>query len=197
MIAGILVAGSTPDTDRKNPAELYQAYWSSSSHQDRAAASSIILSFACVLLVAFAAALAGLLRQRDEGPLPTVVGAGGTAAAAMLAAGAALLNGIGVAAMDSHYEPDGNTAILFENAGYLAAAVGMMSAAAMVVAWSMSNRRARVVPQWTLAVGVLVAIAGLGSYFTAWTLFMLLPAWSAIVAICLLVQREQPETVTA
>lgn len=190
MITGIFVAGSTPDTDRKNPADLFAAYWNNSSHQDHAAISAVVLSFTAVLLISFAIGMAGLLRQRDDGPLPTLVAAGGATAAALLAAGSAVLNGVGVAAMDSHYQPDGNTAILFENTGYLIAAVGMMSAAAMAVAWSLSNRRARLIPQWTLVATVLVAIAGLGSFFTAWFLFMLMPAWSAIVGICLLTLRD-------
>lgn len=196
MFTGIVVAGSTPDTDRKDPAGLYEAYWSTSSQQNKAIASALILSFACLLLIAFAAGLSTLLRRADDGPLPAVVGIGGGVAAALIAGGSALLNGVGGAAMESHYKPDGNTALLFENTGYLIVGAGMMAAAAMAVAWSLSNRRVRLVPQWTIAVTALVGLAGLGSFYTAWALFMLLPAWSAIVGVCLLALRD-PAPATA
>jgi asparagine N-glycosylation enzyme membrane subunit Stt3 len=65
-----------------------------------------------------------------------------------------------------------------------------MAAAVMAVAFSLSNRRARVVPQWTLVLSALLAIAGLGSIFTAWIGFMVLPLWGVVMGVCLLATKD-------
>src|SRR5687768_11572676 len=82
MIAGVAIAGTTPDTGA-GAAERYTEYWSKGSNQDKAATSGIVLTYATVLLVCFVAGLRHLLRRADDGPLPGLVGAAGTAGAAL------------------------------------------------------------------------------------------------------------------
>lgn len=190
MFAGITMSGTTPDSGGSGAAERYQEFWADSGNQDGAAYGTMVLTYATALLLLLASGLSWLVRRADDGPLPVVVLAGGVASAAGFAVGSALLNGAGNAAAESGYEPDGGSALLVEAIGYYTAAAAVMAAAVMAVAFSLSNRRARVVPQWTLVLTALLALAGLGSIFTAWIGFMVLPLWGVVVGVCLLVTKE-------
>lgn len=190
LFVGIVSSGTTPDRDGSDAAELYQAFWADEGNSDAASRGSMMLSYATVLLVLLSAGLHWLLRQADDGPLPAVVLGGGIASAAGFGAGAALLNGAGNAAAEGGYEPDGGSALLVESIGYYTATTAVMAAAAMAVAFSLSNRRARVVPQWTIVLSALLGLAGLGSIFTAWVGFMVLPLWGVVIGICLLATKE-------
>ena len=44
--------------------------------------------------------------------------------------------------------------------------------------------------QWTIVLTVLLALAGLGSIFTAWLGFMVLPLWAVVIGVCLLATKE-------
>lgn len=186
MLIGVFTSGSTPDSTGTGAVARYTDYWKSTDHQDKAALGSIILTYACVLLVAMAAGLRQLLAATDDGPLPALVLSAGTMAAALLGVGGALMNGVGLAGAESGYQADGNHGLLLEGVGYYTLAAAMMAGAAMAVAVSLSNRRARVLPQWTMALTGLFALAALGSIFTAWIGFMLLPVWAIVTGICLL-----------
>lgn len=191
MLVGIFASGTTPDTGA-GAIERYTEYWQDSGKQDRAVAGSIVVTFACVLLACFAAGLRHLLRAGDGGALPPVVLAAGSASSALFAVGVALINAPGIAAAESKgYEVDGNDALLLESVGYYTLTAAVMLAAAMAVAASLANRRARLVPQWTLVLTGLLALAGLGSIFTAWLGFLLLPVWAVVVGICLLLARDR------
>lgn len=186
MVTGVLVSGTTPDSQGSGAVQRYTDYWSDGDHQDKAALGSILLTYACVLLALLAAGLRSLL---STSALSRVVLGTGTAAAALLAAAAPLLNGPGVASAEGGYQPDGNEALLLEPIGYYTAATAMMMAAAMAVAFGIANRTERVVPQWTLVPGGLLGLVALGSIFAAWVGFMLLPLWSVLVGGCLLATR--------
>lgn len=190
MFAGITMSGTTPDSGGSGAAERYQEYWADSGHADRAAYGTMVLTYATALLVLLSSGLAWLVRRLDDGPLPMAVLAGGAASAAGFGAGAALLNGPGNAAAESGYEPDGGSALLVEAIGYYTTTAAVMAAAVMAVAFSLSNRRARVVPQWTMVLTALLALAGLGSIFTAWIGFMVLPLWAVVMGVCLLATKE-------
>lgn len=190
MLIGIVTSGTTPDTGT-GAIERYTEYWQDSGNQDRAAAGSIILTYACVLLACFAAGLRHLLRARHGGALPPIVLAAGAAASALFAVGASLVNAPGTAAAEATgYEVDGNDALLLESVGYHTLTGAVMLSATMAVAASLANRRARLVPQWTAVLAGLLALAGLGSIFTAWLGFLLLPVWAVVVGICLLPARD-------
>lgn len=191
MLVGIISSGTTPDRDGSDAAELYATYWQDSGHQDAASRGTVLLTYAVVLLVAFSSGLRHLLRRGDEGPLPDLVLAAGATSAALFGAGAALLNGAGNAAAEGGYSPEGGSALLVESIGYYTATAAVMTAAAMAVAASLSNRRSGVLPQWTIVLSGLLALAGLGSIWTAWLGFMLLPLWTVVTGICLLAVRER------
>jgi hypothetical protein len=194
MLIGVLSAGSTPDSTGSGAVKRYTEYWGDSGHQDKAALSAIILTYACVLLALFASGLRSLLARFEDGALASSVLSCGAAAAAAFAAGAMILNGPGVAAAESSgYTADGSDALLLEALGYYTAATAMMLAAAMAVAFSVANRRARVVPQWTIVLTALLALVALGSIFVAWIAFMLFPVWAIVMGICLLVGRDADE----
>jgi hypothetical protein len=186
MLAGVFSSGTTPDNGGSGAVQRYTEYWADSSHQDKAALGSVLLTYACVLLALFAAGLRSLL---VGGGLARVVLAGGTAAAATMAVASTLLNGVGIAAAESGYEADGNHALLLEGLGYYAMATAMMLAAAMAVAFGLANRTERVVPQWTLVLGGLLGLIALGTIFVAWVGFILLPVWAIVIGLCLLVTR--------
>ena len=190
MFLGIVMSGTTPDRDGSGAAELYQEYWADTAHADAASRGSMTLTYASVLLALFAGGLSWLVRRFDDGPLPSAVLATGAASAAAFGAGSAMINGVGIAVAEGGYEADGAAALLVESIGYYAVTAAVMAAAAMAVAFSVSNRRSRVVPQWTLVLTVLLALAGLGSIFSAWVGFMLLPLWSVVVGVCLLATKE-------
>lgn len=191
MFVGIVSSGSTPDRDLSNAAEAYAEYWADSGHQDAASRGSLILIYAWAMLVCFAAGLRHLLRRGgDDGPLPALTLAAGTACAATFGVAGMLINGVGLAGAEGGYTADGDAAMLVESIGYYTASAAMMLAAVTVVSASVANRRARVLPQWTIALTVLVAIAGAGTIFTAWLGFMLLPLWSVVVGIVLLVVKS-------
>ncbi|MCW2681661.1 MAG: hypothetical protein JWM62_3062 [Frankiales bacterium] len=190
MLAGIFTSGTTPDSTGSGAVERYQEYWSDSGHQDRASMAAIILTYACPLLVALAAGLRSLLRRVDDGPLPSLVLAAGAASAALFGTGSALINSPGVAAAESGYQVDGNAALHLESIGYYVLSTAVMLGAAMAVAVALSNRRAHVLPSWTVVLAGLVGLAAVGSIFTAWLGFILLPVWAVVVGVCLLVVRE-------
>lgn len=190
MLTGVLVTGSTPDSDGAGAVARYTDYWKSSDHQDKSVLASVVLTYACVLLLTMAAGLRQLLAARDDGPLPALVLSAGTAAAVLLGVGAVLANGVGIAGAEGGYQTDGNHGLLVESVGYYILTLAMMAGAAMAVAASLSNRRARQLPQWTAVVTALLALSALGSIFTAWIGFMLFPGWAIVIGVCLLAVRE-------
>jgi hypothetical protein len=195
MFVGVILAGTTPNSTGSGAIDRYTDYWSDSDHQDKAAMSAILHTYAWVLLVVFAAGLRSLLSVLADGVERFVVLAAGAASAALFGVGAALVNAPGVAAAETGYEPDGNQALLLESVGYYALSTGMMMAAAMAVAFGLANRRARIVPQWTLVLTGLFALVGLGSIFVAWVGFMLLPLWAVVMGGLLLLTRGDDATV--
>ena len=191
MLIGIFVSGTTPDSTGSGAIDRYTEFWAEGDNQDRAAWGSMILTYSIPLLVGFAAGLSRLLRRTDDGPLPSVVLAAGTAAAALLGVGGALMNGAGLAGAESGYQADGNEALLLESVGYYALTAAMMCAGAMALATGLSNRTVRMLPAWTVVLAALLGLVVLGSIFTAWIGFMLLPIWAIVVGVCLLATPDR------
>lgn len=194
MLAGMLLSGTTPDSEGASAAQRYAEYWADSENHDAATRGTLVLTYSVPLLVCLAAGLGWLLRRRDDGPLPGVVLAAGTAAAALLAVGGALVNGAGLAATETGFESNGHDALLTESIGYFALTGWVMCGATMAVAAAISNRRARVLPQWTAVVAALLGLVLVGSVFIAWVGFMLFPAWSVVIGGCLIATKEAATT---
>lgn len=190
MLTGIFLSGTTPDSTGSGAVDRYTEYWADGDNSDRAAWGSVVLTYAVPLLLCFAAGLSRLLRRSDDGPLPSLVLGAGGAAAALFATGGALMNGVGIAAAESGYRADGNDGLLLEAVGYYTLTAAMMCAGTMAVAAALSNRSARLLPAWTLVLAALLGLTALGSIFTAWIGFMLLPVWAIVVGICLLAGRQ-------
>ncbi len=201
-LAGILFAASfasllflvptTPDTGDSDAIQKYADFWNDTSHQSHAVVAAMVLTYAFLLLLAFAAGLRDLLRAVDSGPLPSLVlGAGAVAAALILAGGiASFVLGITADQVDS-FTVDGKTAMIFDQLGYGLLAPGFMAAAVMAVATGIVTVRTRVLPVWTAWLGFLLGLASVGSYFSAWTGFIGLPLWSAVLSIVLLLQNDR------
>ena len=191
-----LFGPSTPDTS-DGPAK-YAAYWSSDSHQTKARVGILLVSYAAVLLVVFSAGLRDRLRAVDAGPLPSYCLAAGTAAAALMVAGAASSFCSGLAAADnSGLKVDGTLALVLDDAGYALVATGLMLAGSLAVAVGIVTLRTNVLPRWTAWLGFLLGLAVVGSLLTAWTGFVGLPLWSVVVGITMLVPTAAVEPVTA
>ena len=190
MLAGIFTSGTTPDSTGSEAVDRYQEYWSDGGNQDRAAIGAMVLTYACALLVCFAAGLRSVLRRFDDGPLPSLVLAAGAGSAALLGVGSALVNSPGIAGAESGYEVDGNAALLLEGVGYYVLTTGIMLGGAMAIATAISNRRTHVLPGWTVVLAGLLGLATLGSIFTAWVGFILMPVWAIVVGVCLLLSPK-------
>lgn len=192
------LAGSTPDSSDAGAADRYLKYWTSGNHAHHATWAAFLLAYVGVLLVLFAAGLRDRLRTVDTGPLPSAVLAAGTVAAVLLVAGAQVTVAVGSASADTKsFKVDGNSALLFDHLGYHLAAPGLMAAAAMAVLVALVTLRTRVLPVWTAYLGLLLGLGGLGSFFTAWTGFFLLPLWSVLIGIVLLLRRDADAVATA
>lgn len=189
FFTGVFVAGETPDAEGSGAAARYAEHWANTDNQDKASLSGIILIFSVGALICFASGIAHLLRARDDGPLPGLVLAAGAAAAALFGSGAALINGVGLAAAETGYQPDGGAALLVESIGYYVLVAAATAIAVMVTAIGISNRRSRVLPQWTAILSGLLVLAAAGSIYTAWASFMILPLWAAVIGIVLLVSK--------
>jgi hypothetical protein len=198
LFVGGALAGSTPDSSGSGAPDRYLKYWTNSDHQDKAWIATLILSYISVLLVAFAAGLRDRLRAVDAGPLPSFVLASGAVSAALLVAGAMASLTVGATASEAEsLKVDGSIALMFDHLGYGILAPGLMAGAAMAVAVGIVTLRTRVLPVWTAYLGFLIGLGGLGSYFSAWTGFFVLPLWSVVIGIVLLMRSEAAEAVPA
>ena len=189
MLGAIALFGSTPDSDQADAVAKYTEFWADDDYQQRASTGQVIFTYLTVLLLCFAAGLRKVVGA-DNSAAKSVILAAGTSAAVLLTVGSTLISGVGLAGAESSgYKVDGNHALLLESVGYYILVAGTMSAAAMAVAVSLENRRTRVLPAWTIVLTGLLALGQLGSIYTAWSGFFLLPAWSIVIGICLLVTK--------
>jgi hypothetical protein len=187
----VVFAGTTPESDNANSVQLYADYWKDTSHQSHSVWAAIALSFAFLLLIAFAAGLRDRLRAVDAGPLPSLVLAAGTASAALLLAGGQLGLAIGVTLDQSKgYDVDGKTAMLFDSVAYQVMAPGLMAGAVMATVVGILTLRTKVLPTWTAWLGFLLGLTALGTYYSAWAGFFGLPLWSAVIGIVLLLRTD-------
>jgi hypothetical protein len=189
---------STPDAQGANAATKFADYWNNDGHQTKAIVGILLVSYAVLLLVAFSAGLRDRLRSLDAGPLPSYVLAAGTAAAALMAAGAAASFSVGFAASDaSALKVDGGLALTLDDAGYVMLTAGLMLAGSMAVAVGIVTLRTKAFPVWTAWLGFLLGLAVAGSLFTAWIAFLGLPIWSVAMGIVLLLRNDAAEPAAA
>ena len=194
----VMFAGTTPESDDVDSVQKYADYWKDTDHSSKAVWAAMLLSYAFLVLVAFAAGLRDRLRAVDAGPLPSFVLAAGTVSAALLLAGGQLGLSIGVTLDQSKgYDVDGKTAMLFDSVAYQVMAPGLMAGAVMAVVVGILTLRTKVLPTWTAWLGFLLGLTALGSYFSAWAGFFGFPLWSAVVGVALLLRADAAEPVAA
>jgi hypothetical protein len=185
------IVPSTPDTGNSDAVQKYADFWSKSSHQSRATVGAMVLTYLFLLLVAFAAGLRDRLRAVDAGPLPSLVLAAGAVAATLILVGGEASFAVGLTGDQAKtFTVDGKTAMIFDNLGYQLLAPGLMAAAVMAVATGIVTLRTRVLPVWTAWLGFLLGLACVGSFFSAWTAFIGLPLWTAVISVVLLLRAE-------
>ncbi|MDT7573571.1 MAG: hypothetical protein QOE05_3745 [Actinomycetota bacterium] len=198
FFVGGALAGSTPNSSASDAVQRYERYWSNGDHADRGRLAGLVLTYVVILLVAFAAGLRDRLRAVDAGPLPSFVLASGAVAAALIVGGAQASLAVGSTHADTaSFKVDGNSALLFDHLGYGMMAPGLMAAAAMAVAVALVTLRTRVFPVWTAYLGILLGLGAVGSFFTAWTGFFLLPLWSLVIGVLLFLKDDAAEPAAA
>ncbi|MBK5307605.1 MAG: DUF4386 family protein [Frankiaceae bacterium] len=191
FFAAAFTAGTTPDMGESNATEKFATYWNDTSHQSKAAITALVMTYVFLLLIAFAAGLRDRLRAVDAGPLPSLVLAAGVAAAVLILAGAQVGSIIGLTAdQSSGYKVGGELALTLDTLAYQLFAPGLMAAGVMAVCTSLVTLRTRVLPAWTAWIGFLVGLAAVGSVFSAWTNFFLLPVWALVIGLVLLMRGD-------
>lgn len=184
-----LFGPSTPDSSKADAVSQFASYWSNADNQTKSQIGTLLLTYACVLLIAFSAGLRDRLRAVDRGPLPSYVLAAGTAAAVLVGVGGAAAFAPGIAAADvSSLKVDGGLAVVLDDIGYVLLATGLMAAGSMAVVTGLVSRRTGVLPQWTAWLGFLLGLTAVGSIFTAWLGFLGLPIWVVAISIVLVVR---------
>ena len=185
---------STPNASDAHSVTQFATYWSEDSSQTKSRIATLLITYACVVLIAFSAGLRDRLRAFDPGPLPSFVLAAGTAAAVLVAVGGAAGFATGIAASDiSSFKVDGGMAVVLDDMGYILLATGLMAAGGMAVATSIITRRTGALPAWTAWLGFLLGLTAVGSIFTAWLGFVGLPIWVLALSVALLMRSETAE----
>ena len=194
----VMFSGTTPESDDADSVQKNADFWKDTSHQSNSVIDSMLLSYSFLVMLAFAAGLRHRLRAVDGGPLPSLVLAAGTAAAALLLVGGEIGLAIGVTLDQSKgYDVDGKTAMLFDSTAYQIMAPGLMAGAVMAVLVGILTLRTKVLPVWTAWLGFLLGLTAVGSYFSAWAGFFGLPLWSAVIGLVLLLTKEPVAPVDA
>lgn len=204
LLFGILFAcidmfgPSTPDTSDPHAVTQFASYWSDHDHQIKSRIGTLLLTYACILFIAFSAGLRDRLRTVDPGPLPSYVLAAGTAVGVLLAAGGTAAFAIGLAGADiSSFKVDGALAVVLDDIGYVLLTTGMMAAGSMAVVTGIVSRRTKVLPGWTAWIGFLLGLTAAGSIFTAWLGFFGLSVWVVAVSIAMLMRGDVAPEVAA
>ena len=119
--------------------------------------------------------------------LAAVAWAGGTACAVLLLAGNAVSRATAFAAMDDEFQLDPNTRRLFEDAGLLLLASGMLAAILLVGAVSLASLRHGPLPRWLGWAGFpAAALLPLAISFVG---FLVLALWVIAVSAALAFRR--------
>ncbi|MDX6197000.1 MAG: hypothetical protein QOJ79_151 [Actinomycetota bacterium] len=185
---------STPNTNDAHAVTQFASYWGENSSQTKSRIATLLVTYTCIVLIAFAAGLRDRLRAADPGPLPSFVLAAGTAAAVLVSVGAVAGFATGIAASDiPSFKVDGGISVVLDDMGYMLLATGLMAAGGMAVATSIVSRRTGVLPAWTAWLGFLLGLTAVGSIFTAWLGFVGLPIWVVAVSVALLMRKDTAE----
>jgi hypothetical protein len=186
VVASVFVMGSTPDGSKKNAVELFTKYYGDNSNRTQEQISWILMVFAVVAFVWFISALWGRFRRAEgeAGPYAqlALLGGGGFALLLFLAISSLTAVSLTIDYSDA-YRLDANQAILMQSVGYLAFVGAMLGAGAVTFASFILGRRTGVIPTWVAWLGLVIGVASLGIYFTAWFLMFGFLLWVLLVSI--------------
>jgi len=148
-----------------------------------------LLAAAALAFVVFAGALRSLIARVDQEPsiVAALAWAGGIAGAVLMLAGNAVSRATAFAAMEDDFQLDPNTRRLFEDAGLLLLASGVIAATLLLGAVSVSALRHGVLPRWLGWAGFPAAL--LLPTAVSFLGFLVLAAWVLAVSAVLAVRR--------
>jgi hypothetical protein len=190
LFVGVLVGGSTPDSDatQQHVVNFYE------SHRSSQQASVFLIAYALVFGLFFAAALRSYLRRRSADAALVGLGVSGMT---VLAVGGATLVGIDFAATDvpGTISPTAEQALnVLQNDVFFGLLIG---AAVFLIGNGLAIARSipAVFPRWlgwaAVALGV-IAVTPIG-----WIVVLFaLPLWSLIVSVLMFLRQAQPAPAT-
>jgi hypothetical protein len=190
LFLGVMVGGSTPDSDA-SPQKVVAFY---TSHHSGQQTSVFLIAYALVFGLFFAGTLRSHLRARSSGDGPIAVGLAGMA---VLAAAAGVLAGINFAATDAttKISPDAMQALnVLQNDVFFGLLIG--TCVFLIGNGLAIVRSAAALPKWlgwvAVALGV-VSVTPIG-----WiVLLFALPLWSVIVSVLMFVRQAAPAPAVA
>lgn len=164
-------------------------HYADSGNRAKEAVAFFLIAAAALAFVLFAGALRSLIRRAEQetAMLAAVAWAGGTACAVLLLAGNAVSRATAFAAMDDEFQLDPNTRRLFEDAGLLLLASGMLAAILLVGAVSLAALRHGLLPRWLGWAGF--PAAALLPLAIAFVGFLVLALWVIAVSSALAFRR--------
>jgi hypothetical protein len=166
FILGVIVIDSgAPDVDA--PPNEVIAYWSDGGNRDQAGLGYLLMVTAVFFLLCFVAALRQLLRRIDaDGLLTGLATIGGAVYGGLTLAGAGLQAGLLTMSGDSYQDQVFPELIqAAREAGYWLHSAGGVGAAALIVASTLAASRARLLPAWAAAIGVIIGVLAIFSVF--------------------------------
>jgi hypothetical protein len=184
FIAGTLLAyGGQPDTGGP-PGKLID-YYSRASNRDKVEWGWLLAVIGVFFLIWFLGALRRALRGIDaDGTLTTVAVAGGAVYAALTLADASVTTAIKTMSDDTfHHQVYPSLVHAGDDIGYVLHSGGGAGIAALIVATSVLAARARVVPRWAGAVGVVIGLLAILSIL--WIPQFLVALWLLVAGVLL------------
>jgi hypothetical protein len=158
-------------------------HYADSGNRTNEAVAFFLIAAAALALVLFTSVLRSLITrlEQEKATLATVAWGGGLACGVLLLAGNAVSRATAFAAMDDQFRLDVNTRRLFENAGLLLLASGMIAAILLVCSVSLAALRHGLLPRWLGWAGFpAAALLPLAISFVG---FLVLALWVIAVSI--------------
>jgi hypothetical protein len=182
FMLGIALSNSSGDTTAK-----MESYYADGGHRTREFVAFFLIVAAGLAFLSFLGTLRAAVMKAEAGPgtLSGLVFGPGIAFVALFLAGNAISRAPAALADEKNFKLDGNTAELFNDAGYMLFVSGVMVAAIMVLSVSMSALRTGALPAWLGWAGLVVAVTMLFSIIFFPILIFL--AWVLVVSLVMVV----------
>jgi magnesium-transporting ATPase (P-type) len=197
FMLGIALSDNSGDTTAK-----LQSYYGDSGHRTREFVAFFLIVAAGLAFLSFLGTLRAAVMKAEAGPgtLSGLVFGPGIAFVGLFLAGNAISRAPAALADEKNFKLDGNTAELFNDAGYMLFVSGVMVAAIMVLSVSTSALRTGALPAWLGWVGLIVAVTML--FAIVFIPILIFLAWVLAVSLVMVVAASRigaapPPTSTA